>query len=116
MFNEITKRKEFAPDSPLVRRFGVRGLRRFYATWFAVMYVFLAALAGRGIWAFTHSDVADTQPHVIYLAAALTVAASALPTKMLIGSWREIDQLEMKMRRVGRPRRPRWSQDPPRFS
>src|SRR5262245_33778846 len=100
MLSEFTERKEFAPDSPLVRRFGVRGLRRFYVAWFAVMYALLALIAGSGAWAFSHSDIADARPYVIYLAAALTVAASALLTRMFIGYWRELDCLETRMRKV----------------
>jgi hypothetical protein len=100
MLSQFTKRQEFSPDSPFVRRFGVQGLRRFYAISFFVLYGLLAALAGRGAWALTRSDVTDTEPYIIYIAAALTVTASALLTKLLIGYWREIDQLETRMKRV----------------
>lgn len=102
MFKEITKRKQFAPSSPLVRWLSIRGLRFFYSICFSVMYALLVVLAGRGVWAFVNSDSEADQQFVIYLASALTVAASALLTKMLVGYWRDIDELESKMEQLPR--------------
>ena len=91
-------------DSFLLRRFGVRGVKIYSVVLFSFMYALLVGTAGRGLAVFAQLQQAHPKPNghdsfIIYFTVALTVAAAALLTRMLLRSWNEIRQLQSRTQR-----------------
>ena len=83
-------------ETPLVRRYGVRGARLFARLWFALLYVFLVALT-TAIFVFA-PELANGRHRVFLglLAGGLVVLAAALLTRMRLEFLAAIERLEAR--------------------
>jgi len=83
-------------ETPLVRKYGVRGARLFARLWFALLYGSLVALT-TGIFVFA-PELGSGRPRVFLglLAGGLVVLAAALLTRMRLEFLVAIEQLEAR--------------------
>jgi hypothetical protein len=85
-------------NTPVVRRYGVRGAKLFAKIWFSLLYVFLTALA-TGAWiASPEWAVGWRRVFISSLAAALIVTAASLLTRMRLNYVAAIEDLETRGR------------------
>jgi len=83
-------------ETPLVRRYGVRGARLFARLWFPLLYVFLIALT-MGLIVVGPEFVAGSRRIFIgSLAGGLIVLAASLLTRMRLEFLAAIERLESR--------------------
>jgi hypothetical protein len=91
--NAYTKRVNLT-QSPLFRKYGAKGMRRFYIVWGTIMYLLLISISFRGLYALMQI-IDEPGPRVLlFVAVALIVVAASLLTRMLIGIFSELRALE----------------------
>ena len=72
-------------------------MRRFYIIWGAFMYLLLISISDRGLYALM--QINEPGPRVLlFVAVAFIVAAASLLTRMLIGIFRELRDLETQQK------------------
>ena len=84
-------------DSPVVRKYGVRGARVFAYLWFSVMYVFLFAVNAAS-WVLAPEMAPEWGDRLFIgcIFGALTVLAAALLTRMCLKMLAELKELESR--------------------
>jgi integral membrane sensor domain MASE1 len=82
--------------TPIVKKFGARGARRYAIVLFAALYAMLTASTA-GLWIMS-PEFPDTMPRAILgsLIAVLVVAAASLLTRMRLEFFAGIETLEAK--------------------
>ena len=81
-------------ETPLVRKYGVRGARLFARIWFSLLYVFLIALTA-GLWIVGPEFAAGWRRVLIgCFAGGLIVLAASLLTRMRLEYLAAIERLE----------------------
>ena len=83
-------------QTPLVRKYGVRGAKLFAHLWFPFMYVVLIALTA-GVWA-GYAEAPAGWKRIVFgcLVSGLTVLAASLLTRMHLGYLAAIELLETR--------------------
>ena len=88
-----------APDisqTPIVKRFGVRGAKLFSKIWFSIMYLALVAITA-GLWIMSPEFAGGWNRIFIgCIVGALVVFAASLLTRMRLKYLAEIEQLEIR--------------------
>lgn len=92
-----TKQHDLA-QAPLFRKYGAKGMRRFYIVWGACTYLILIVTSGIGLHALTQVDEERGSRFIVFTAVTLIVAATSLLTRMLIGIFSELRALESQMK------------------
>ncbi|HEY6169699.1 MAG TPA: hypothetical protein VI454_16795 [Verrucomicrobiae bacterium] len=83
-------------ETPIVRKYGARGARRFAKVWFPALYAMLIA-SSAGIWIFGLELTGGWQrPALGLLIATLVVTAASGLTRMRLEFFAGIEQLEAK--------------------
>jgi len=83
-------------QTPLVRRYGVRGAKLFARIWFSMMYVFLIAVTA-ALWILSPEFPAGWRRVFIgFLAGGLIVVAVSLLTRMRLEYFAAIERLETR--------------------
>ena len=83
-------------ETPLVRRYGLRGALLFARIWFSLLYTFLTALAA-GVWLASPEFVSGWRRILVScFAGALIVTAASLLTRMRLGYMAAIGRLEAR--------------------
>jgi len=83
-------------ETPLVRRYGVRGARLFARIWFPVLYTFLIALAAGVSMASPEFAAGWRRVLISCVAGALIVTAASLLTRMRLDYMAAIGRLEAR--------------------
>ena len=81
-------------ETPLVRRYGVRGAKVFARLWFPLLYAFLIALATGFFVVGPEFATGSRRIFVGSLAAILIVLAASLLTRMRLEFFAAIERLE----------------------
>ncbi len=81
-------------QTPLVRRYGVRGARLFAGIWFPAVYLAIISLVTK-LW-MVSGEIGEGPRRLIFggLVAGFAVLATALLTKMRLEYWASIEKLE----------------------
>jgi fumarate reductase subunit C len=79
-------------QTPLVRRYGVRGAKLYARIWFPFLYVLLVAISA-GLWA-NYSDSLSAE--FLILIVMLTLLAASLLTRMWINYVSAIERIESR--------------------
>ena len=86
-----------APDisqTPIVKRYGVRGAKLYAKIWFSILYLMLVAVTA-GFWIVGPELAAGWRRIIVgCFAGALIVFAASLLTRMRLKFFAEIEQLE----------------------
>ncbi|MBA4149911.1 MAG: hypothetical protein H0X66_17505 [Verrucomicrobia bacterium] len=83
-------------ETPLVRRYGVRGAKLFARLWFPLLYVFLIALTTGFFVVGPEFATGSRRIFVGLLAGGLIVFASSLLTRMRLEFLAAIERLEAR--------------------
>ena len=88
-------------QTPIVKRFGVRGAKLYAKMWFSILYLMLIALTAGFFW-FVGSDFAEGWRRLVVgcVVGTLVVVATSLLTRMRLQFLAEIEQLEPQVRTV----------------
>lgn len=83
-------------QTPLVRKYGIRGARLFARLWFSLMYVVLVSLTG-ALW-IVGAEIAAGWRRLVFggMLAILSVVAASLLTRMCLMYWAGIEALEAR--------------------
>jgi hypothetical protein len=83
-------------DTPLVRKYGVRGAKLFALVWFPFMYLLLIAPTA-ALWAVA-PQLATGGKRIFFgcLVSVLVVLAASLLTRMRLGYLAAVEQLESR--------------------
>jgi hypothetical protein len=92
-----------APDiaqTPIVKRFGIRGAKLYAKIWFSVLYLMLVAVTA-GFWV-VGPEIATGWGRIVVgcFIGALIVFATSLLTRMRLKFLAEIEQLESQIKTV----------------
>jgi uncharacterized BrkB/YihY/UPF0761 family membrane protein len=81
-------------QTPIVKKFGVRGAKLYFKIWFSVLYLMLVAVTA-GFW-FVGPEFAAGWRRIVIgsFVGALVVFAASLLTKMRLRFLAEMNQLE----------------------
>jgi hypothetical protein len=77
-------------QTPIFRKYGAKGMRRYSIVWGAFMYLFLIFVSGSGFYGLMQIINEPGLRILLFVAIALIVAAASLLTKMLIGIFNEL--------------------------
>ena len=95
-------------NTPVVRKYGVRGAKLFARFWFPLLYLLLIAPTA-ALWALA-PELATGWRRIFFgcLVSGLTVLAASLLTRMRLGYLAAIERLEAGKRATGRNRFQGW--------
>ena len=82
----------------MVRRFGVRGARRFYVIWAIGMYSLLIGFSTPLVGLLSQPSDAKPRSFIVYVTVGLIVAGASLLTRMLGRIFGELRDLEARQR------------------
>jgi hypothetical protein len=93
-------------QTPIFRKYGAKGMRRYCIVWGAFMYLLLISISGGGFYGLMQIidelGLRITQEPglsiLLFAAIALIVAAASLLTKMLIGIFNELRASESQQK------------------
>jgi hypothetical protein len=85
-------------QTPLFRKYGVSGMRRFYVVWGGFVYLLLVGISGIGLHALTQIGGDRNTWFIVFTAVTLIVAAASLLARMLVGAFRELQVLESQQK------------------
>jgi hypothetical protein len=83
-------------ETPLVRRYGVRGAKLFARLWFPLLYVFLVALTAGFFIVASEFAMGWRRISIGFLAGGLIVIAASLVTRMRLEFLAAIERLETR--------------------
>jgi hypothetical protein len=87
-------------QTPIVKRFGIRGAKLYAKIWFSIVYLMLVAIAA-GFWIVGPEFPEGWRRSVLGLfVGALIVLAASLLTRMRLKFLAEIEQLESQIKAV----------------
>jgi hypothetical protein len=81
-------------QTPIFRKYGAKGMRRYFIVWGAFMYSFLIFISVRGLYALMQIMDEPGSRILLFAAVILIVAAASLLTRMLISTFSELRALE----------------------
>jgi hypothetical protein len=87
-------------QTPIVKRLGIRGAKRYAKIWFSILYLMLVAVTA-GFWIVGPEFAAGWRRIVVgCFVGALIVFAASLLTRMRLKFLAEIEQLESQVKTV----------------
>jgi hypothetical protein len=86
-------------QTPVFRKYGIKGMRRFCIVWGTFMYLFLIFISVRGLYALMQIIDEPGSRILLFTAVILIVTAASLITRMLIGTFSELRALESQQKK-----------------
>jgi hypothetical protein len=87
-------------QTPIVKRFGIRGAKLYAKIWFSILYLMLVAVTA-GFWIIGPDFAAGWRRIVVgCFVGALIVFAASILTRMRLKFLAEIEQLESQVKTV----------------
>jgi hypothetical protein len=80
-------------QTAIFRKYGAKGMRRYCIAWGATMYFLLISIGVSGIFALMQIRDENASRVLLFAAVALIVAVASLLTRMLIGTFNELQTL-----------------------